>query len=180
VFCLRNPAQVARSLTARDGLEADAAEYRWFSYIMDFFRYTQDRDFCTIEYESWFHEPSANLGKLLKFLDLRWDQTDWDLDLATFGIVDPELRHDDPYCREARHPLVRSVYKLALRADHDSAARAQIQPIASQFISFQQFQGPLYRAFENAATRAATLPQIEQDAAALRSAVSEREADRGG
>ncbi|MBV8590430.1 MAG: sulfotransferase [Acetobacteraceae bacterium] len=176
VFCLRNPAQVARSLTARDGVAADAAEYRWFSYVMDFFRYTQDSEFCTVEYESWFDEPSANLGKLLSFLDLRWDQTEWDLDLAASGIVDRELRHDDPHCREARHPLVRSVYKLALRAGHDPASRTQIQSIASQFISFQQFHGPLYRAFENAAIRAATLPQMEQDAAALRIAVSEREA----
>ena len=176
VFCLRNPAQVARSLTARDGLEANVAEYRWFSYIMDFFRYTQNRDFCTVQYESWFDSPSTNLGKLLNFLDLRWDQTDWDLDSATFGIVDRELRHDDPHCREARHPLVRSVYKLALRAGHDPASRTQIQSIAAQFISFQQFHGPLYRAFENAVTRAAALPQIEQDAAALRSAVSERDA----
>ena len=54
--------------------------------------------------------------------------------------------------------------------------RAQIQPIASQLISFQQFHRPLYRAFENAATCAATLPQMEQDAAALRTAVNERDA----
>jgi hypothetical protein len=37
VFCLRNPAQVARSLNVRDGFSLDTGEYRWFSYTVDFF-----------------------------------------------------------------------------------------------------------------------------------------------
>jgi hypothetical protein len=176
VFCLRNPAQVARSLSARDGLDADVAEYRWFSYVADFFRYTNGYDICTLEYETWFDEPSTNLGKLLNFLELRWDQTELDLDLTISGIVDGALRHDDPNRREAGQPLVRSLYKLASRADREAVAREQIQLIVSQFISFQQFHRPLHRAFEDAATLAAMLPRIEQDAASLRGALSERDA----
>jgi hypothetical protein len=176
VFCLRNPAQVARSLTARDALDTDASEYRWFSYVVDFFRYTNGYDTCTVEYETWFDEPSANLVKLLRFLELRWDQSQLDLDLAISDIVDRTLRHDDSHRREADQPLARSFYKLARRASSDPTAREQIQLVVSQFIGFQQFHRPLQRAFENAATVAATLAQIEQDAAALRAALSERDA----
>ena len=175
VFCLRNPAQVSRSLVARDGLDADDAEYRWFSYIADFFRYTSGHNICTIKYETWFDDPSSNLQKLLSFLDLRWNQTEFDLDLTISDIVDRGLRHDDLNYREPAQPLVRSLYKLAICDDREAAAREQIQLIVSQFIGFQQLYRPLQRALENAVAVAASLPQIEQDAAALRAALSKRD-----
>src|SRR5439155_10430021 len=99
-------------------------------------------DVCTVEYETWFEEPSSNFERLQKFLDLHWEQSELDRELAISGIVDQSLRHDDPNNREAAQPLVRSFYKLARRADHDTAAREQLQLIVCQFISFQQFERP--------------------------------------
>jgi hypothetical protein len=48
VFCLRNPAQVARSLSERDGFSLDTGEYRWFSYTIDLFRYTKSAELVSI------------------------------------------------------------------------------------------------------------------------------------
>jgi DNA repair exonuclease SbcCD ATPase subunit len=143
--------------------------------MIDFFRYTVGSDSCTVQYEEWFNDPSVNIKKLRNFLDLRWEQTELDLDLAISGIVDQALRHDDPSQREADQPPVRLLYNLARRADHDNAAREQLRLIVSQFISFQQFQRPFHRAFENLSRLAANLPPIEQEAAALRAALHERD-----
>ena len=71
VFCLRNPAQVARSLAARDGLDPANGEYRWLIHVLDFFRYAADYPYCIVEYEKWFHRPSENFSKLRKFLGVR-------------------------------------------------------------------------------------------------------------
>ena len=49
--------------------------------------------------------------------------------------------------------------------------RDQIAYITSQFISFQQLQRPLLVAFENLATTAVKLSEIEQEAALLRTAL---------
>jgi hypothetical protein len=111
IFCLRNPAQVARSLNQRDGFSLDTGEYRWFSYTADFFRYTQSAEFCTIEYESWFEDPALNLAKLRNFLDMPEDLSELDLDFAVAQLVRHDLRHDDPRIGEARQSLIRSVYK---------------------------------------------------------------------
>src|SRR5215831_14473761 len=46
VLCLRNPAQVARSLHARDGLDPANGEYRWLAYMIDFYRYTSNFECC--------------------------------------------------------------------------------------------------------------------------------------
>jgi hypothetical protein len=169
LFCLRNPAQVARSLHARDRLPVESGEYRWLSYVVDFFRDIRGLEFCTIEYEAWFEDPAPNLLKLRNFLDL---PAQTDVDEAICEIIDPELRHDDLRGGEARQPLVRSLYKLARRAEHDPAARDQAQNIAAQFRSFQQLQGTFQRAFEETAAIAARLPSVEHEAAELRERVA--------
>jgi hypothetical protein len=173
VLCLRNPAQVARSLHARDGLDPEIGEYRWLVHMIDFFRYASNFDFCTVEYEEWFNNPSVNIEKLQKFLDLPWQQSGADLHLLLSGIIDPTARHDDTNYREAGQPLVRTLYKLA-GGDGQDGARDQIAYIVSQFVSFQQLQRPLQQAFEDVARTAAKYPEIEKEATALRAAVSER------
>jgi len=180
VFCLRNPAQVARSLQVRDGLDPEIGEARWFSYVVDFFRYTGGYDFCVIDYETWFNDAATNVDRLNNFLRLDWHQTTLDLELTVAGIVEAQLRHDDSRDREARQPLVRSLYDLTRRADREPSVRHQIQTIVTQFIAFQQLQRGVHRGFEKIAAAAARLSGIEQEAAALRSAIAEREASLDG
>jgi hypothetical protein len=176
VLCLRNPAQVARSLYARDTLDPANGEYRWLAYMIDFYRYASNFDCCAVEYEEWFDDPAANIEKLRKFLDLPWQQSESDLALLLSDLIDPTARHDDPEYREANQPLVRSLYKLASRAAQDGEARDQIAYIVSQFVGFQQLQRPFQRAFEDIAKTAAKFPEVEQAAITLRAAVDESEA----
>jgi hypothetical protein len=175
VLCLRNPAQIGRSLNARDGLDPEIGEYRWLVHMIDFFRYTSKYDICTVEYEGWFADPAANIEKLQKFLDLPWLQSESDLSLVLSGIIDPAARHNNSNHREASQPLVRTLYKLA-SSDGQDGAPDQIAYIVSQFVSFQQLQKPLLQAFEDVARTAAKYPEIKQEATALRAAVSERDA----
>jgi hypothetical protein len=176
VLCLRNPAQVGRSLHARDGLDPVNGEYRWLVHMIDFYRYASNFDFCTVEYEEWFDNPAATIEKLQNFLDLPWQQSESDLTLVLSGIIDPTARHDDSTHREASQPLVRTLYKLAGEVGQDAAARDRIAYIVSQFIGFQQLQSPLLKAFEGIANTAAKYPAIEQEAAALRVLIDERDA----
>ena len=176
VLCLRNPAQVARSLYARESLDPANGEYRWLAYMIDFYRYTSNFECCAVEYEEWFGDPAANIEKLRKFLDLPWQQGEADLALLLSDLIDPTARHDDPEHHEANQPLVRSLYQLASRAGRDGEARDQIAYIVSQFVGFQQLQRPFQRAFEEVAKVAAKFPEVEQAAVVLRAAVSERDA----
>jgi hypothetical protein len=175
VLCLRNPAQVARSLHARDGLDPAIGEYRWLVHIIDFYRYTSNFDCCLVEYEEWFDNPATNIEKLQTFLHLPWQQSEADLRLVLSGIIDPTARHDDSPHRKASQPLVRTLYKLAGQVDRDAAARDQIAYIVSQFVSFQQLQSPLLQTFEDVAKTATKYREIEQEVAALRMQVSEHD-----
>jgi hypothetical protein len=168
VLCLRNPAQVARSLHARDGVDPKIGEYRWLIHLVDFFRYAHSFDFCTVEYEEWFSDPSANFEKLQRFVDLQWQQSESDLALVLSGIIDPAARHDGAYRLEASQPLVRTFYKLTGSAGQDPAARDQIANIVSQFVGFQQLQGPLLQVLEGVAKTAdATVAAADARAVAV-------------
>ena len=177
VLCLRNPAQVARSLQVRDGLDLANGEYRWLVHMIDFYRYASNLDCCTVEYEEWFNNPPGSVKKLQQFLGLQWQQSESDLGLVLSGIIDPAARHDGANHRDASQPLVRTLYKLAAQSEQDAAARDQITYIASQFVSFQQLQKPLQQAFEEVALTAAKYFEVEREATALRAVVTERNAD---
>ena len=119
VLCLRNPAQIGRSLNARDRLDPEIGEYRWLVHMIDFFRYTSNYDFCAIEYEEWFSRPSVNAEKLQQFLDLPWQQSEADLALVLSGIIVPAARHDDSNHPEPSQPQVRALYELTRRVGQD-------------------------------------------------------------
>jgi hypothetical protein len=174
VLCLRNPAQIAWSLKASEGLDTAIAEYRWLVHMIDFFRYANRFDFCTVEYDSWFDDPSANAEKLLKFLNLPWQQSEPDLRLILSDIIDPAAGADGSGHREASQPLVRTLYKLAGRAC-EGGVSDEISNIVSQFVGFQQLQRPFLQAFADVAQVAAKYPEIHQEAAALRAAVETAE-----
>src|SRR5215472_5275365 len=176
VLCLRNPAQIGRSLSARDGLDPEIGEYRWLVHMVDFFRYTNKYDFCTIEYEEWFRKPLVNIEKLQQYLDLPWQQSEDDLALVLSGIIDPAARHDDPNHPGPSQPQVRALYDLARRLGQDGV-RDEIVSIVSRFVGFQQLQTPFIVGFEDIAKTAIKYSEIAREAASLRTVVGERDAD---
>ena len=129
VLCLRNPAQVARSLHARDGLDPEIGEYRWLVHMIDFFRYLNAYDFSLVEYEAWFDRPDKNVERLRDFLGVEWQQSASELNLALSGIIDPGLRHDEGWRRE------RATRWCALSTGLPRALRRSAQPASRSAMS---------------------------------------------
>ncbi len=167
IICLRNPAQVARSLHARDDLDPGIGEFRWFSYVIDCFQHTKNHNVCVLEYETWFDAPRTNLAKLSEFIGPFSLERELDIDAVVSDIVDDQLRHDNQPLAQVQHPLIRSLYALAQRAGDDPAAREQIHNIAAQYRGFDQMQRPFHRAFEENTAIALQMPAREQKIAEL-------------
>ena len=145
VHCLRDPAEVARVLNERSGIPEGSAQYRWFVHTADFFRHARNADICTVEYENWFVDLSCNPRKLRSFLGCSGERAEDDIDREILGIIKKEAPNRPSHSIEALQPLIRSVYTLARRADHDRAARDQLQQIARQLVSFQQLHATARR-----------------------------------
>lgn len=137
VFCVRDPAQVARSLQARDGMERGQAEYRWLIYNLAAIRAVDAAPVCIVPYEAWFDEPLGTARRLARHVGLAEPS-----EAAVREVVDTELRHDDaaidpPMKLVARlhsmiaHEVGKPRFSARLRDFAEQAAefRAQVQPL---------------------------------------------------
>jgi hypothetical protein len=89
VFCVRDPAQVARSISARDKMAAAQSEYRWLLYNAEAVLGVGDDPVCVVPYEAWFDRPEETARRLADFVGVAAPGAE-----LIRGVVDPALRHD--------------------------------------------------------------------------------------
>ena len=89
VLCVRDPAQVARSLAARDGMDRGQAEYRWLSYNVEAIRAVAGLPVCIVPYEHWFERRAETAERLAAHVGLPTPPPE-----ALGRVIDAELRHD--------------------------------------------------------------------------------------
>jgi hypothetical protein len=141
IFCIRNPAQVARSVSARDKMARDQAEYRWLLYNAEAVRGAGASDICLVLYEDWFIRPQETARRIAAFIGAPEPAAD----LAA-SIVDPSLRHDDEQVPPAR-ALARRLYSLVLDGIIQDGGRQVFDPDVRAFCAcigeFEQQVQPL-------------------------------------
>ncbi|ACB96875.1 sulfotransferase family protein [Beijerinckia indica] len=142
VLCTRNPAHVAASLKARDGLDPAIGEYRCLDYLIECFRYTIDQDVLVIDYEDWFEDPFGTAQRLQNFLDLETAQSQQDIQIAVSHLVHSEMNRQGRNDMKARQPLVRHVYELIRQSSKNPDAFEKVRHFADQFIAFRQLLTP--------------------------------------
>jgi hypothetical protein len=110
VICVRDPAQVARSLHVRDHFTREHAEYRWLIYNTDAVAGIGPDPVCVIPYEHWFERPLETAARLATWAGVAAPQPE-----ALSAIIDASLRHDGQDEQRAR-PLARRLHRLFLRS----------------------------------------------------------------
>jgi hypothetical protein len=136
IFCLRQPAQVARSLSARDHMAQAQAEYRWLVYNAQAVSHLGADPVCVIPYEDWFTEPDRTADRLARFVALPALPPP-----ALAALIDPALRHDA--AAEPARPLAARLHRLILRAAAAEALDADLQSFCASLAEFEQQVQPL-------------------------------------
>jgi hypothetical protein len=137
VFCVRDPAQVARSITARDRTERAESEYRWLIYNADAIAGLADDPVCIIPYEDWFTRPEDTAQRLAAFAGVAAPAPD-----ALGALIDPALRHDAASSAPAG-PLLRRLHRLILHAAPAGHFHADLQALCATLEDFKQQMQPL-------------------------------------
>ncbi len=137
VFCVRDPAQVARSLTLRDKLARDQAEYRWLVYNADAVSGLGNDPVCIIPYEHWFDHPAETAARLADWAGAPRLSAE---NLA--AILDPTLRHDAADHGQAR-PLACRLHRLFLRGATGSHFESDLRNLCTCLGEFEQQVQPL-------------------------------------
>jgi hypothetical protein len=120
VICLRNPADVARSLARSDGITRGIE--LWLRYTSDSFVYTLGKPRLVVFYDDVLRDWREELARLAAFIDAGPALAPAAQAVAADGLVDTGLRHhaerladtlDDP-----RVPLAAKALYVALRLAH--------------------------------------------------------------
>ena len=141
IFCIRDPAQVARSITVRDRIGRDQAEYRWLLYNAEVVASVGAAEICLVPYENWFSDPAKMMRRIAAFIGVPEPP-----DTLPIGIVDSKLRHDDDTVAPAR-PLARRLHRMILRGAITTDNRTAFDPDLQTFCvclgEFEQQVQPL-------------------------------------
>lgn len=127
VLCVRNPAQVARSLEARDRFLHDQAEYRWLAYNADAVTGIGAEPVCVVPYDAWFHDAAGTARRLAHAVGGTAPAED-----RLRSLIDPVLRHDA--AGATAHACAARLYRaLAACTDRLTADARALALCASEF-----------------------------------------------
>ncbi len=137
VFCVRDPAQVARSLHARDTMDRGQAEYRWLLYNLEAIQGVGAAPVCIVPYEAWFDEPQDTAARLARHVGLPAPAPD-----AVLDVMDAGLRHDETGL-EPPAPMAARLHRMILRQTAQPVFSATLREFVSLAREFRTQMQPL-------------------------------------
>ena len=92
VVCIRHPAQVARSMAARDGIRQELAELQWLQYNVGAVTGIGRQQVFYLDYDTWFPDPLDTAERLARFLGIPRGRPHTAY-LGLRSLIDPTQRH---------------------------------------------------------------------------------------
>jgi hypothetical protein len=137
VFCVRDPAQVARSVSKRDRMPPQQGAYRWQIYNADAVRGVDDDPVCIIPYEHWFTRPEETGARLAGFIGAAPPPT-----ALLRHLIDPALRHD-AIAAPAAGVLGQTLYGHILASVQGGQFTAELRDYCTVMADFERAVQPL-------------------------------------
>jgi hypothetical protein len=148
VFCVRDPAQVARSIAARDRMGREQSEYRWLIYNAAAVTGVGDAKICIVPYESWFTAPEQTVGRLARFVGAPRQGDNAGRAAIAASLVDPALRHDDAAPETAASRLSRRLHHQVIACMGADGFNAPLRQFCESLSEFEHMVQPMLTATE--------------------------------
>ena len=125
LLVIRNPASVAASLFARQGMSAETAGRLWLAYVVPFLDELAEKPMLVVDYDLFMLDPRAQLERIARKLGLPAREAGVGHFIDEF--LDATLRHtlfspDDIDTSTETGRLVREAYVLLYELAEDAAA----------------------------------------------------------
>ena len=160
VLCVREPAQVARSLAAREGMDRGQAEYRWLSYNTEAIRALAGLPVCIGPYEHWFDRRAETATRLAAHVGLPVPAAG-----VLDEVIDAELRHDGAI--PAAAALSRRLHRVMVANAEQNRIGGSLQNLAVLLAEMKEQVQPLLVDGEVARAGAAEQRRVIGDLQAL-------------
>jgi hypothetical protein len=139
VVCFREPTAVARSLEARDKLNAAEGMLRWLAYTADLVNGLGETPVTLLPYDRWFSDFDANLAVLSRLVRYP-GQVDPRVTAAIRAAVDPTLRHQGEH-EPAQGPAA-EFYRLLAGSVETGRFSHDLRLSAASFDGFAHLSQP--------------------------------------
>ena len=149
---IRNPVEIAESLSLRNGFSTEKSLILWMQYMLDAERHTRHLPRGFIKYESLLTEPKSSVEKVLRNakLELPKASNSSEQDLSRF--LDKNLRHHSTSDEEldARcSNIVADYYRLLCRiSDRETGSSEDLRRLDELGEQFETIQALFYNADE--------------------------------
>lgn len=94
VIVLRNPLDVALSLSGRDGFSFEKSSRLWLSYVASAFRHTSGKERMVLFYEDFMEDRADGIKRLAGFIGRPELSEDADLRRGIDGFAEKDLQHN--------------------------------------------------------------------------------------
>ena len=138
ILCLRSPADIARSLNSREGLEYEIGEYRSIRYMFDILKNVKLSDICVIDYNSWFDNAIQNIDKICNFIGYEPEISKCEILNAAHSIISVELNRSGRHSSPVKNIFIRESYDNIQRLlDGGEGAGERLSRLIQSFAYFQ-------------------------------------------
>ena len=124
VIAVRNPMSIAKSLTRRNGFDAEKSYYLWLGHVIPAILQTHGYRRVAVNFDLLISEPYTQLSRIARSLDLPFDSNSTDVQEYVKEFLDANLRHaefnlDDLRVDGAAPADAASAYEMLLRLAGD-------------------------------------------------------------
>ena len=182
VLAVRHPLSVVKSLTKRDGLDAEHCCLLWMGHVITSLTYSADKKRVLVDYDRLMHSPDYELNRIAKNLNLEVDPAA--LQSYKTEFLDGELRHtfynlNDFLLDDTCSPIVQEIYSALLDVASDNVGfDALATKVAQWSVEFEHLKSPLMLIDKLLAQKVVTTQIIDErdgQISNLNQAVSERD-----
>jgi hypothetical protein len=92
LLVIRSPASIAASLYARQKMDVETAQRLWLAHMVPFLREIADRPVAVVDYDLLMRDPSAQLGRIARRMDIPNGEAR-EIDRFAGDFIDANLRH---------------------------------------------------------------------------------------
>jgi len=117
VLVTRHPADVAKSLFAREAIDPMHAEVMWLDHNVDAVLNTGGKIHAYVDYASWIDDPVRQAQYMLEKLGIGHGLTRAELQSLIDGVVSSDLRHHATQDGGFNFPFTAPLYRALLRRD---------------------------------------------------------------
>ena len=172
VIPVRHPADVAASLTRRDGFSEGKSTYLWLRHMIDSVRHSQGHAYGIVVYEELLDDWRASIERLRKDIGIDWPRDVEQVAPAIDEFLSPALRHHA--CRSAAQiPTHGKIEQMARDFHAALVARSAALPEIAQamhhdLLPTEDIYAPLLRDDQHQLANAASArSELEQQVAKL-------------